>query len=406
MNQSISTSKIIVSLLMLSALALPVLLIVSIISWILIGAIRLSVKEERNAMILIFKKNRILQLLPALYLLHIIGLLWTSDFKYAGMDLQIKLTFLLLPFAIGTAKINLTDIYKILKAFIGGCILASLYLLIHAYYSYSESLDVSHFFYTGLCSPLMHPTYFTMYLNLAIIVVLSIIISAKKVSTQSISAIILYFLLLMSILSSARTAQGAIVISSILFLLFQRKKIKLVQSGLAVLITVLFMTIPTHILLTKINNRYAQVENAIASPVQTSKIDYNSTTGRLEIWKESFELLNDHWLFGTGTGDIREELVKTYKSHDFKYGYEKQLNTHNEYLQVWVSIGIIGLLLIFMIHLMPILNYRRYPDLIFPAFIMLCAINALTEATLETQRGALFFAFFFSLMAVNNKAST
>jgi hypothetical protein len=37
--------------------------------------------------------------------------------------------------------------------------------------------------------------------------------------------------------------------------------------------------------------------------------------------------------------------------------------------------------------------------------MIICGLNALTEATLETQRGVLFFAFFFSLMAVNSKAS-
>jgi O-antigen ligase len=158
-------------------------------------------------------------------------------------------------------------------------------------------------------------------------------------------------------------------------------------------------------MLTRINNRYTQVENAIEAPAQGTAQVYNSTTGRMEIWKESFEVLRSNWLLGTGTGDIKDELVKTYMSHDFKYGYEKQLNTHNEYLQIWVSIGLIGLILILLVHIIPLLQFKNYPDLIFPLFIAVCALNALTEATLETQRGVLFFAFFFSLMALNSKAS-
>ena len=61
MKESFTTSKIIGALLLLSALALPLLLPVSIICWISIGIIRLVNKAERISMITRFKKNRILQ---------------------------------------------------------------------------------------------------------------------------------------------------------------------------------------------------------------------------------------------------------------------------------------------------------------------------------------------------------
>ena len=40
----------------------------------------------------------------ALFLLHLIGCLWTSDFDYAIKDLTIKLPLLILPIIIGTSK--------------------------------------------------------------------------------------------------------------------------------------------------------------------------------------------------------------------------------------------------------------------------------------------------------------
>ncbi len=396
-------SKIIIALLMLSALTLPFLLIVSIVCWILIGIIRFAFKEERNSMITILKENRLLKILPALYLFHVIGLLWTENFKYGGLDIQIKLTLFLLPIIIGTSKISKQERLNILKSFVVGCIITSIYLLIHSFTAYSETMNVQLFFYTGLCYSFLHPTYFTMYINLAIIILLHFIVTTEKVRTQSISGITLYFLLLMSILLSARTAQAAIVISTLLYILFQLKSIKLKQSGLTILLIVALMTVSSHILLTKINNRYTQVEKAIED--QSAVKEYNSTTARMEIWKEAFELIKENWLLGVGTGDVKTELVNTYKSHDFKYGYEKELNTHNEYIQIWLSIGFIGFLLLVLIHLLPIYQFNKYPDLIFPVFMMICGLNALTEATLETQRGVLFFAFFFSLMAVNSKAS-
>ncbi|MBK7683648.1 MAG: hypothetical protein IPJ26_14790 [Bacteroidetes bacterium] len=58
MKESLTTSKIIGALLLLSALALPLLLPISIICWMSIGIIRLVNKQERVLMITCFKQNQ------------------------------------------------------------------------------------------------------------------------------------------------------------------------------------------------------------------------------------------------------------------------------------------------------------------------------------------------------------
>ncbi|KAA3646816.1 MAG: O-antigen ligase domain-containing protein [Bacteroidetes bacterium] len=50
------------------------------------------------------KSSKVILLLTALFLLHLIGCLWTSDFDYAIKDLTIKLPLLILPIIIGTSK--------------------------------------------------------------------------------------------------------------------------------------------------------------------------------------------------------------------------------------------------------------------------------------------------------------
>jgi hypothetical protein len=49
-----------------------------------------------------FRENRNALLLTSLYLLPIIGLLWTTDFKYATWDLRMKLPILFMPFLLTT----------------------------------------------------------------------------------------------------------------------------------------------------------------------------------------------------------------------------------------------------------------------------------------------------------------
>ena len=143
------------------------------------------------------------------------------------------------------------------------------------------------------------------------------------------------------------------------------------------------------------------------SKTQTDqKKQYDSTTGRIEIWKLAGELIQENILLGTGTGDVRDELVKTYYANDFEYGYSKKLNAHNQYLQIWATVGIIGILLFVLALLLPLLNIKSYPQFLFPMFVLIIALNAMTESTMEVQRGVLFFAFFYSLLVVGKEIHT
>lgn len=53
----------------------------------------------------ILKKRKSIWLIASVYLIHILGLIITSDFKYAFHDLRIKLPYLILPLIIGTTPL-------------------------------------------------------------------------------------------------------------------------------------------------------------------------------------------------------------------------------------------------------------------------------------------------------------
>lgn len=402
--KSIYTSKIIEVLLIISAFALPLFLNVSIISWILIAVIRLSSAAERNAMATNFKQHKLLWMLPLLYLLYLIGLLWTSNFKYAGLDLQIKLTFLLLPFIVGTLNFSPQQIKKVLYGFVGGTFIASLYLLMMSYSVYTETNDPLSFFYASLTSPLMHPTYFGMYVNFALLILLAQLGKSKfDLHYLGIKFGLLFFSL-MALLIEARTAQAATLITVVGMILFHLLKRNYSAPSIILLLFIIFFSLGAQRYLSHISNRYALVVSAMESKTQTDqKKQYDSTTGRIEIWKLAGEVIQDNILLGTGTGDVRDELIKTYYANDFEYGYSKKLNAHNQYLQIWATVGIIGILLFVLALLLPFLTLKSYPQFLFPMFVLIIALNAMTESTMEVQRGVLFFAFFYSLLAVGSE---
>lgn len=74
------------------------------------------------------KKNRFFHFLALYWSLHIIGLLWTSDFEYASNDLRIKLTLLIIPLILTVKPIRSHDHYRmILLLFVATLCVTSLY---------------------------------------------------------------------------------------------------------------------------------------------------------------------------------------------------------------------------------------------------------------------------------------
>lgn len=407
MKESFTSSKIISALLWLSALALPLLLPVSIICWISIGIIRLANRPERILMNTRFKQNRILQFLPAIYLLYVIGLLWTENFKYAGLDLQIKAGFLLLPLFIGTLDLSVKEFRKTTYFFIFGCALACLLLLANAFMNFIETGNHTAFFYISYSSLLMHPTYISMYLTMAILFLLQRMYdTSKEQHLKYYSAGILFFFVQLFQLS-ARTSLAVAVLTFLLAACYYLRKGEILPIKKRYFVFILFFSTLSYFALQGFNNRFNQVSSAMTStPANQDQPEYNSTTGRLEIWRESMEILQDNWLFGTGTGDVKDELMKTYEKHQFHYALDKKLNAHNQFLQVWLTLGIVGLLLLIWSLALPIYRLKSQGQPLFALFAVVIILNSMTESILEVQKGVLFFVFFYSLLVVGKEIQT
>jgi hypothetical protein len=75
----------------------------------------------------IIKTSKVLWILSSFFLLHIVGLLWTSDFDYAASDLKIKMPLLGMPLLFATTKpLNKKEIDILLGFFIASTLLASI----------------------------------------------------------------------------------------------------------------------------------------------------------------------------------------------------------------------------------------------------------------------------------------
>ncbi len=120
------------------------------------------------------------------------------------------------------------------------------------------------------------------------------------------------------------------------------------------------------------------------------------------------EIIHGHFWLGIGTGDVQKEFNKVYESQYKNIPEHWRRRAHNQFLTFWVSFGIIGLVLILIAFFIPVLKRINASGYLGYIFILIAVLSMLNEDTLETQAGATFIAFFYSLfflMSVSNEKS-
>ena len=92
------------------------------IAWLVSGNLKHKLTQIVN--------DKPVLLFTLIYLVHLLGLIYTSDFDYAFKDLRIKLPLLILPVVISTSeKLDEKKLKKLLYLFVLAILLSSLYSL-------------------------------------------------------------------------------------------------------------------------------------------------------------------------------------------------------------------------------------------------------------------------------------
>lgn len=111
--------------------------------WVVDGICTKSFKDKFTR----FWRNKAAVLLVAFYLMHVVGLLWTSDFEYALKDLRVKLPILVMPFVLSSMppldrkRFDFVMLVYVLSVFI-----ATLFSSVSYWrHDYEDVREISHF---------------------------------------------------------------------------------------------------------------------------------------------------------------------------------------------------------------------------------------------------------------------
>lgn len=374
----------------LSKKAIPPVIILLVLNWLMEGRFREKFANVSNW--------RYAALFIAFYLIHIVGLLYSSNMDFGLFDLEIKLSALLFPVIfVTTSRYTPEQVNKVFSTFLLGCIVAMIFCFGRGLYRYSDTQDINVLLY-GELSFFHHPTYFAMYLCLAICVLFFYafkrydqLVAFQRMALKMLIPLFTVFVILLN----AKT--GLICLTLILagafayLVLIQKKYLQ----GGVYFVTALILVGSLNWLAPLTFKRFQWAVKVLFEEVEPDATE--STLGRLQVWPVTLELILENPLIGVGTGDIRDELERKYQEKDLEGLMESKLNAHNQYLQTFAALGLIGFLILFLGLLFPAIHSIKQHKPIYLMFILIIAINSLTESILEVQDGIIFYAFFNSL---------
>ena len=240
----------------------------------------------------------------------------------------------------------------------------------------------------------VHPTYAAIFFLFGALTQVHQLIKPafKEVRTIRIARIVVaHLLVFFALFAAARTPLVAFfIVLGILWIKtkgWKRTFVPVAVTTIALIIAFIFIT--------PLKQRYIQVvETEVALPQGDF---HNSVNVRYGIFRCSLEILEENWLLGTSAGDLQNNMNTCFEQFDTTVFNTGNYNTHNQYVDLWLSLGITGFLALFLIYWVPFSSALKAGSDLYLVFIIFFSICCLTENVLARQWGVEFFAFFNAL---------
>ena len=120
---------------------------------------------------------------------------------------------------------------------------------------------------------------------------------------------------------------------------------------------------------------------------------------RVELWRASWNIIQDNWLLGVGIGQQRTALdQQLVAQHSPIADKKKQRGSHNQFLSFWIAAGIIPLLYFCFLLIFPFVAMRPRITFLYFSLILLLFLSMLVEDTLNAQTGRMLYTIFIPLL--------
>jgi len=392
---------------------LPVLLSLTLLFFLIQKKRSIKFKDVLN--------DKLLFLIIAFYILHIISLLYSSNLNKALFDLEVKLSILIFPVIFLFTRLKDLSNFRIkmFNAFILGNVIASVICIIIAFYhsilnGNGDLLNISlwtdtrewsawkllvsgysYFNYTWF-SYFHHPSYFGMYLVFAAYLAFHYLKKYYKLLKEFKIVFYVFALVLFTIMIFLLQSR-AVMLTAIFIIIFEIGRTIFVSKRHCTLKIILAILTVGLILIFALSNVRFSPFNKTA--IDKSEVELKSANIRIEIWHKSAIIIKENFLFGVGNGDVKDVLISNYNTPSLAEAKEKGFNAHNQFMETTLGLGIIGLVMLAAILSLPFFKKRNFIDFpISTIFLLIIISGFIFESMFNAIAGVSFFGLFYSLL--------
>jgi hypothetical protein len=323
------------------------------------------------------------------YALLALGLLWTENAESGWFALEVKASMVLLPSLCAYQWHRLgNEAFRWLPhALLAGLIVFMVWRIGYA----TASGDPTAWRYDGLAGP-FHPTYMGLYL---------LLVAWLMTYERRWHGFVLAFAGLFVGLLASKAAW--LVVGTMWFAEGARRCVGRRPGGMAMILSVGFLCAGAwwgdggrwsefagHLNapskpVTHVESQLPQEQSGSQHITQTKRKS-GSTAGRLQAWEASMAVVFAS-PFGVGTGDVTDALCDAYRVQGADYALKKRMNPHSVWLQMAVSHGWLGLLVMLMWWMGTLYLAYQKENILLLVWSIGWVLNGTIESLLELQQG-------------------
>lgn len=330
------------------------------------------------------------------WLLHIAGWYFSSNRSEAGYIIEKKLSLILFPLIFATIHISEHSKLNIYKWFVFLLIFFSTTCLFYGYYNYLRTGDIKMMSLEYSLYIDIHRVVMSMYLTLGAYFAFEL----HHKGRLHLGWLLTYMAIASIHLLLMASRLYMVVYMVFIYFLFYRyipsKRLFYGISAGAITVAILagiFMFKTNKLFRSQIETLFMERQNSVATTNGVSERGYQ--------WDASTTLIKRNPIFGIGTGDVVDALQQEYKAMNWDIGYSHRYHAHNQYLQTFIALGIVGFISLLLMVFYPWIFYKE-TGIEAKICSILFGISMLTDNHTELQQ-SIIFMFLWLGMFINLK---
>ena len=362
----------------------------------------------------------------SLFLIMLLSYTWTIESNETFKAIIKELPLLIIPIVFILNNKKSFNKQLILKYYSYSIVIFTIFFLLKALYYYIITQNINVFFYHDLVSKELNAIHISVFVSMALFYFLT------KESKKSLDFILTCYLFLFLILLSSKIIIFiTILLIAIFFFFYSKSANKMRLRNLIIVGSIISAIFYFENIKEKLQFEFnIKSENNIGHTVINKKVIGSNIISMKEAWYNEkfnqtdyfsgssfrvyqarlfFDFLKEEPIFWTGFGlnasykKLEEKGIyyNVFQGTNELDGYQKK-NFHNQYIQVFAELGVVGFLILLLILGLNLKNALKNKDFVHIAFAILMISLFLTESFLWRQRGVVFFTLFYCLFNLKN----